>query len=1575
MIKPNWDNFRTKFSENPQNNFEWFCYILFCKEFNKDKGIFRYKNQAGIETVPIILENDVIGWQAKFYNTKLSEHKDELISTVENSKKYYNNLTKIIFYTNQEWGQGKKKNDSKAKIEVEEKANELKIEVDWRTSSYFESPFVIVDNEIIANHFFSLDNSIFNLIEEKEKHSENIFYEIQTNIDFNNKKIEIDRSVILEKIKEELTRKQVLVLSGDGGVGKTAVIKKYYENLIGKTPFYIFKATEFNINDINTIFGKLKLEDFINFHNNESDKIIVIDSAEKLLDLKNSDPFKEFLSTLIKNNWKIIFTTRNYYLEDINYQFIEIYRITYIHISIQNLNFKELNEISKKYDFLLPLDLKLLDLIKNPFYLSEYLKFYESDESLDYLKFKNKLWERIIIKSKPSREQCFLKITFERVNEGQFFITPKCDAQILEEFISDGILRYETAGYFITHDIYEEWALEKIINTEFIRKENNIKFFKLIGETLAVRRSFRNWVSEKLLLNDNSIKLFIEEVVSNKEVNSFWKDEILISVLLSDYSDFFFKIFKDKLLEKSNLLLKKIALLLRVSCKEVDYGFFKKIGIDDINLFSIKYVLTKPRGNGWNSFIKFVFENKDNIKIGNMSFIFPVINDWIIKYQDGETTRYSSLIALEYYKWLIKEDLTYTLDRDESKILQTILFGAKEIKTELVEIFNEILDKKWNKHRDPYNDLSEKILTSFEGASVCQVIPNHVLKLAELYWFNTPKERDDYYYDSSIGVDKYYGLKDTNMEFFPPSAFQTPIFSLLNSAFKDTLDFIIGFINKTTEHYSKSRLDGNEVEEIELKINDKLKVKQFISNRLWCTYRGTQVAPHVLESMLMALEKIILEYFKDLDTKVIEHWLIYILSKSNSASLTGLVSSIVLAYPEKTFNVALILFKSKELFFYDKNRWMLEQQVLCTIGTGVNGQLLQEERMKSRDLSHRKNDLEWQFLMYQCFRSNEVSDEEANNRQKKLWEILDNYYKEISPESEQTDNDKTWRLFLARMDRRKMKTTAENTEKGFIVNFNPELDSNLKKYSEESVKKSTEPMKYSSLQIWASYKLKNDERYKQYEQYENNPLEALKEVKELLLDLKNFKRPSHNLSDYSEIGFFHLFNQNIPPHVCSTLVKHHYEILTKKDKKLCRNVILDSASSFLEENYQYQIFDGVEYSILTLPILLKEFPMDKGVIKKLLLLNLFNSYPIGMYCKFSDYSINAIHSNMWNDNFNEAFSLLLGYFYLKPKYEELRDKLRNELAKKQIYQYNESILIKRFLKEYKTAFDKVINNEIKVSDIINNLEKLELSILRTAFKLIPTGTEKEELITLAIKISGAFGKELLNKNDNDRVDYDVKHDFLEKFSYLVLSTKKERIKELLSSFLDNFNSSESISDLFKELITAEDKIIQYENFWEVWSLFKNKIIDLCKDGEERWYRSKIIRSYLFASLPWNETAKDWHTLKIENSGFLKSIIENLGHCPSTLYSVSKLLNGIGSIYLYNGILWISEMIKNNKNMHEEKLEVNTVYYLENIIRKYIYENLENIKRNIYLKHDILVILDFLIEKESVIGYMLRENIL
>ena len=58
-----------------------------------------------------------------------------------------------------------------------------------------------------------------------------------------------------------------------------------------------------------------------------------------------------------------------------------------------------------------------------------------------------------------------------------------------------------------------------------------------------------------------------------------------------------------------------------------------------------------------------------------------------------------------------------------------------------------------------------------------------------------------------------------------------------------------------------------------------------------------------------------------------------------------------------------------------------------------------------------------------------------------------------------------------------------------------------------------------------------------------------------------------------------------------------------------------------------------------------------------------------------------------------------------------------------------------------------------------------------------------------------------------------------------------------------------------------------------------------------------------------------------------------------------------------------------------ELEENTVYYLENIVRRYILTTRKKIKMNRKVKDNVVEILYFLIEQGSVTGYLLREDVL
>lgn len=1383
----------------------------------------------------------------------------------------------------------------------------------------------------------------------------------------------MDRRELLLNLNTDLERNSIIILGGEGGVGKTAVVKNLYNVLGNSIPFYIMKANEFEVNNVDLLFGDANFKDFIDVHNSDSKKIFVIDSAEKLMDLNNHNPFKEFLSEVLRTGWNVVFTARSQYLTDLDIHFIDHFNLRPSRINVSKLRQDELGNLAENHSFDLPNDYRLLELITNPFYLSEYLKFYTEGSNVGYLKFKKLLWNKIIKKGRPSREQCFLKIALKRANENQFFLTLDSHDINLEAFVQEGVLGYEITGYFITHDIYEEWALEKIIEAEYVKKESNMDFFEKIGDSIAVRRSFRNWISEQLFLEIASVKEFIEEIIEDEYLSGYWKDEVMIAVLLCDYSQYFFSSFKRIFLSKNRELLQRISFLLRISCKEVDDVW--QVESKKIDLLSINYIFTKPKGSGWNSLIQFVHNNMDEIGLKNANYLLPIIHDWNSKFKKGETTRFSSLLALKYFQWIKQEKIYISRNEDlMRKVLETILYGAGEIKLELAAIFDEVLNNNSKDHRSIYYDLIEMLLTKiFVNTEIVKALPEYVLKLGGLFWFRSDEQRDRIH--SSLGVEEDFCIDEQIGNYFPASAYQTPIYWLLKTKFAQTINFILDFTNKTVECFFKSELGQDEVETTQLYVEDK-SYKQYICNRLWNIYRGTQGAPYVLESIHMALEKVLLEVAKNTDTSTLECWLLYLLKNSKSASITAIVVSIVLAYPEKTFNVAINLFKTKDLFFYDTTRMVLDQnaKLQYSIGYGINfnTKFYEDERIETCNDKHRTKTLEHIVRDYQFFRTNDINQEEAEQRQKAIWDVLDTYYEGLSEVSVEDEQIKTWKLYLARMDRRKMSPTFEEKDGNILISFNPELEPEVREYSKTSLRQNSEKMKYTSLKIWANYRIKNEEQYKQYINYEDDPKLALKEVREIVKDFERLAQ-METLNEHNEYEDFFLMNRSIPSEVSAVLIRDFRNLLTVEDKHFCKENILEAATSSFRANYHYQISDGVESAISVLPILMQEFPDEKDIIKLILLMILFDPNSIGMYADFSDFSVNAIQKYLWGLSFEDANAIFMGYLFLIPKYKSTREKLWEE-RRPSSYRLSENEVIETLARDYENDIQKIIANEITLKDL-EAIYELDLSSLLVAFQLIPLGTENPVHIQIGQNIISKFATDLASDRKEDRIDYSVKHEFLVKFSKLVLGSAEKYIPSYLKPFIENFNSSKIFSELFDQFIITEDTFNTNNKFWKVWDIFFEKVILLANEGEQSWYVGEIIKSYLFAKVPWKETATEWRTFSEENKRFFKEISKKIGHCPSTLYSLSKLLDSFGSGYLITGVVWISEMLNRNEVLWNSKLDTNTVYYLESIIKKYIYILREDIRKVKKQKQEALVILNFLVEQGSVVGYMLRERIL
>lgn len=1564
MIKSDWNIFKAKF-KNYREDFEWFGYILFCIEFKKENGIFRYKNQAGIETNPIKENLDIIGWQAKFYETSLSSNKKDLLKTLDTCQREYPELNRLILYTNAEWSQSstKGKSDSTAKIEIEEKAEKYGIKLEWRTASYFDSPEVAINNQEIAKYFFTFEKNAIDLINTLDLHSQMILEEIDSSITFGEQLIEFDRSKVVQKITTAVEKQKIFVLSGEGGAGKTAVIKTIYKNNKCKQPIYIFKALEFELSNINLLFDNYNISDFIKAHEFDDKKLVVIDSAEKLIDLRNPEPFKEFISLLKKNGWTIVFTIRSNYVNDLNILFIDQYDTNPTQINISIPTKQELLDLSKVYQFTLPKEEKVLELLRNPFYLNEYLKIQDSDNVFNLKAFKAKLWDKIIKKGKPNREKLFIDIAKKRANSGQFFVKIDNANQSIAGLLEDGILGVEVDRCFITHDIYEEWALEKIISSEFLSKKRYTEFFTAIGESLPMRRSFRKWITSEID-SENSLGNFIDDALFDEGIPQFWKDEIVVSILLSNSSDSFFDSM-DRLLRKNDFsLFKRILFLIRIACKEIDFktleGFKEKS-----SLISAQYFFTIPQGNGWKSVINFIDKYQQKFNQDYLKFILPVLKDWTSKNKRGIATKQCAKFALRNYQELfLSTKSTYKFLDIKADLVQIILDGSIEIKKELSKILAEVLSNKWNRPADPYYDLTDKIVNKpMESFPLYAAVPNEVLSLLKVLWFEDSKQVIDEFLPPLYSGRNEFGINPkTQHEYFPASPHQTPVYWLLTFAFSDTVSFIIDFINKTSEKYFDANTD-RDIKKIEVVIQGNSFV-QISSSTLWNSYRGNSYVPYVFSSILMALEKYLLDTFEKKHLETFENNLLEILKQSKSVAISAVVASIVLAHPDELFNVAEVLFSTKEFFLLDHERKIFDSTNMSLPMMGLETtQIHDEYRKNSDELKHRKTDLEFQALTYQFFRTGSVSEEEADRRQKVIWNIIDSYYKKLSDEMKVENKD--WRLSLTRMDRRKMSPEIKEHEQGLIINFNPEIAPDLKDYSEENsryLEKYNAPMyKYLPLKNWAENLLKHRDS-KIESEFDGNIDLAIQRLHEFL---EEYERMDESSS---------LLFRSMTSDLSVVLLENYFDELTPEDKDFCSEIILERSMFPFNENYSFQFGDGIEVAIRSLPIIIKNVPKFRKEAKIVLLATLLNSNFLGNNIRFSGLAADAIRETLWNVDEATANSLIAGYFVLKPKLNAEISSLNNKFNNFANLEKIQIEKIKNFMDFQDNFIDKIIENELDIPShfvlTTNNMEYIS-----TIYRMINLDFLTESIDELLKNIHEVFFDKFIDGEKYSRTEsYIEELYFKQRYPELILMLPENKSLDFLNSFLNRISLNDITADLLQNFIYAENRLQTGDKFWDVWEIFYDKILELTSESKNEYFLPKIIRSYLFAEIPWSKEATSWFGFSMRGEKFFKDVIREFNISPTILFSFLQILNSAGQVYLSQGIYWIASILKSDTLLSAD-LERDTIYLLEEFCKKYIFKYREKLRKTPEIRQNTLELLNFLTEKGSVTGYLLRENIL
>jgi len=1206
--------------------------------------------------------------------------------------------------------------------------------------------------------------------------------------------------------------------------------------------------------------------------------------------------------------------------------------------------------LSQSYNFSLPNNSNFTERLKNLFYLNEYLQHYSDiDKQGNYRSFIDILWRKRIQASdlrnniNIEREKCIIEIAKRRSNSGRFYVNADdLSPQVLFKLKQDELLIYDDThnGYFFAHDIYEEWALNKIVSRCFSNFTDTKDFFNQLGDSLPIRRAYRMWLSNQLQDNYNGIVSFINDAFSNIDVPRFWKDELLISILLSDYSDSFFEVHKNEIIANNYEMLQRMLFLLDIACTEIN---------------STNNIDFKPKGNGWKSIISFIFTNEPKFIYNNLKSVLPVLSKWCNFNKTGITTRYAGLLALNFIKQIEESEIpTYSNEKIKNKLLPIIFNSAEELQTELSSIFDKVIANKWVETNAPYYDFcSEILLKPYNALVLINILPEYVIKLCDLFWKRLPTSKE---YDWNSMEQKYGLTNKYKVKYFPSSAYQTPIYWLLKCSPENTIDFIINFTNEAVETYSKSDYGKEDVEEIKLYIRDSV-ITQYISNAIWCMYRGSSspVVPDLLQSIHMALEKYLMEVIttNTSNDEKIEIILQYILANSKSASLTSVVCSIVLYAPNKFYETAMILFKTIDLFYYDKIR--CSNELISQLTTSMNlpkNKFYVEERQNTQKDKQRTYSLDVLFIQYQYVGVYGFSEKQNSDLIHKLYDIIDNF-------KIYSKNNGKYESLIAQIDRRNLTTNIiSEKDNGFIVKLSPKkISKKQKKESEEKKKQNDEMFKYSNLRIWSDFLTNADvSDNPDCLKYENDPLLALQETKQLIKDLELGQR---NVLMMENV---------IPAYTCSKLLIYHKEKLKKNDLDFCKKIILSTISQLFSDKYIYQIIDGAKAAVCAIPSIIIEFPSDAdNLIKTMVLLLLIEK-------KIGDFVIKFVHiTNLWELNPMIARKVLFNYIKLYPTYNDIcKNLLKRQNAGNRI---SKSHMINELEKEM-SGF-RLANDSINDYDIA----KLDIYALDIVYKLIPHETKDTTLCKIITKTLPSISPTLLKDGENQYENmysnndlYLTKCNIRQSISYFLLHREEKELDEYLKPISESIISSKSTASFINELIFAEDKLNCPNRFWYIWNFLYPHIKEL-KKRQYLYFTEEIIINYLLASDYINSDIKEWHSLKKDNFLFYNLVSKEMGDCPEVLYSIAKILNGIGSSFYNEGIDCLFSIISQNVTLNLGELEFNTMYYLEIFIRKIIESNKQKIKMEINLKTKIITILDFMVERKSNHAYWLRESII
>ncbi len=1412
------------------------------------------------------------------------------------------------------------------------------------------------------------------------EHSELILSGIRSTIG----DLHLRRDVLVQQVINELESSQVVLLSGPAGCGKSNVAKDVISILSADYFAFSFRAEEFAQSHFNATLQSNQIP--VNAVTlgailaGQDRKLLLIESVERLLEKSTRDAFTDLLTLAVKDKTlHIVLTSRDYSTDLVRACFLDATNIEHSVVTVPQLNDDELEEVKVAHPELnFPLSNPALRrVLSNPYVLEKALSIsWSADRPLpeSERQFRALFWKQIIRAEHHlaggmprRREEVFVQIALRRARELTVYISCNdLDPAVVDALRYDSlIVSQEQSAVLVApaHDVLEDWAILHWIEEQSVTHYGSLsELSAIIGTHPALRRAYRKWVAELLEREPSAADRIFQAAVIEVGTPSQFRDDTLVSILKAPSAVEFLERHTTELLANNKNILMRVIHLLRVACVTMPTWLPKSISHG--SLFNV------PDGPAWGWVLRLVADHLDEFE--DYLLLLGLIEDWSrsvnwqMPYPDGATA-----VAVIAY-WLLPKFDNY---RSEDQRKQTLHVIAK-IPNADSEQFEDLLQGSGNRNqRDRIvEDFREIVLAGFEGAPAARDLPDLVISAARDYSICSEADLSgDRQYGGSLMLGTLFGIKESpNRDYFPASAYRGPLLPLLRNHPAKGMDFVIAVLNHSAEWYAHPRVSEN-IEppfEIELIFTDGISRRQWCNARLWNLYRGSSVGPYVLQCLLMALERWLLEFAErhplELDAALID-----ILRRSNSAALTSVVASVATAFPHASGETLFVLLRSRICIWLDRQRMVTE----TNLSSGLLSSMLEmraenkvyvAERKEANALPHRRSDLEAA-----------IANLQLGPFATRVHEILDQHRAVLPPVSEQDDEDRVWRLAIHRMDLRRYTVTGEadegatamegvtsNEQARHYIRLAPtELEPDVREMAEESAAQ-LEAMNTSlNLLMWGLNVFNNEDTATYDPMLWRQRLTQARSV------------PATSPID---VGLD--ITTDGPGFVAAVCARDHWEEMSDDEREWAVDLICDEVmweadtwNNFAREQRDEMSADrpcsqvlsqlfGRSLSNVHQTRVRETFPMALTHA-----INEVRWYAIGGIARYVSSTNRDLALRCVNALATEATLIEQAWDWEEQPYlePEKLDAIELEAA----------LAIRQHF--WTSGF--VQDNSYEALDIRGRIgARANVRILAILSKM-PTepvaiaGFRRMAETLVALWDIQSERSHDLSRGRSERNYWDEMAASM-RLQEFVMRTSSDVTEEILMPILDAVDRHpREIYEFIKGLAGIEDREPNTLQFWFVWLLFADRIrwANWLGQLNQEYSIGNEMISAIFLGLLWKEDIHHWRSL----DGYAHHVHDLFNDLPPSsivMDNYIRFLYDIGEHSLPEAFVNIADRLR----VGEPQLmlrKTNTIFMLEVLLQRHVYGRPLELKRERKLRDAVLFLLDLLVEQGSSAAFRMRDD--